>query len=196
MSSRVLVILAHPAEDSLCHALAASYVAGAQQSGAEVRRLDLGRMSFDPMLRQGYRETQHMEPDLVVAQQELLWAQHLVFVYPTWWGTMPALLKGFLDRVLLPGFAFRYRRDSVWWDRLLAGRSAQLITTMDTPPWYYRWFYRQPGHEQMRRTVLEFCGIRPVRVKSFGPVRSATPGQRARWLEWARRQGWRKVPRT
>ncbi|HEY0917281.1 MAG TPA: NAD(P)H-dependent oxidoreductase [Solimonas sp.] len=196
MSSRVLVILAHPAEDSLCHALAASYADGARQSGAEVRRLDLGGLSFDPILRQGYREAQPLEPDLAAAQQELLWAQHLVFVYPIWWGAMPALLKGFLDRVLLPGFAFRYRRDSVWWDRLLAGRSAQLITTMDTPPWYYRWLYRQPGHEQMRRTVLEFCGIHPVRVKSFGPVRSAKPEQRARWLEWARRQGGRQASRA
>ncbi|MDM4771028.1 NAD(P)H-dependent oxidoreductase [Solimonas sp. SE-A11] len=194
MSSRVLVILAHPAEDSLCHALAARYAAGARQVGAEVRHLDLGRMAFDPVLRQGYREPQALEPDLARAQQELLWAQHLVFVYPIWWGAMPALLKGFLDRVLLPGFAFRYRRDSVWWDRLLAGRSAQLITTMDTPPWYYRWFYRQPGHEQMRRTVLEFCGVRPVRVRSFGPVRSATAEQRERWLDSAEGQG-RRLPR-
>ena len=102
---------------------------------------------------------------------------------------MPALLKGFLDRLLLPGFAFRYRRDSAWWDRLLAGRSARVITTMDTPPWYYRWLYRDPGIAQLRRTVLQFCGIAPVRVTRLGPVRSSSPARRQRWLQAIARLG-------
>lgn len=98
---------------------------------------------------------------------------------------MPALLKGFFDRVLLPGYAFRYRRDSVWWDRLLAGRSARVITTLDTPPWYYRWIYRDPGVAQIRATILQFCGIRPVRVSRLGAVRSSTAAQRSKWLALA-----------
>jgi len=124
---------------------------------------------------------------LAAARDDILWAEHLVFVYPPWWGGLPALLKGFIDRVFLPGFAFRYRKDSPWWDRLLAGRSARLLVTMDTPPWYYRWVYRMPGHNQMKRTVLEFCGIRPVRIDGFGPVKGSTPGRRAQWIEVARR---------
>jgi len=85
-------------------------------------------------------------------------------------GRLPALLKGFLDRIFLPGFAFKYRPNSALWDRLLTGRSAELLVTMDSPPWYYRWVQRQPGHRQMKQTILEFSGIRPVRVHSFGPV--------------------------
>ena len=86
----------------------------------------------------GYAQIQPLEPDLLDAQASITWAQHLVWVYPIWWGGLPALLKGFLDRIFLPGFAFKYRPNSALWDRLLTGRSAELLVTMDSPPWYYR----------------------------------------------------------
>lgn len=179
---QILVILGHPDRNSFCGALADTYTASAQAAGAEVRRLDLGELEFDPVLRHGYRQIQDLEPDLLKAQQDILWATHLVFIYPNWWGTMPALMKGFFDRTLLPGFAFKYHQDDPFWDRLLAGRSAHLIVTMDTPTWYYRWFFKMPGHQQMKRTILEFCGIKPVRITEIAPVRKSTPGQRSRWL--------------
>jgi putative NADPH-quinone reductase len=102
---------------------------------------------------------------------------------------MPALLKGFVDRVFLPGFAFKYRTGSALWDKLLKGRSAQLLVTMDSPPWYYRWVARQPGHRAMKKTILEFCGVGPVAVKSFGGVRASTPEKRTAWLDEACRLG-------
>jgi putative NADPH-quinone reductase len=179
---KILVIMAHPGSNSLTQALAEEYQRGAIKSGAEARYLSLSELDFDPVLKEGYRGKQPMEPDLTKAQKDILWAQHLVFVYPIWWGAMPALLKGFIDRIFLPGFAFKYRKDSVWWDKLLAGRSARLITLMDTPPWYFRWVYRMPGHNQMKRTILEFCGVKPVRISSFGPVRGADEKQRENWL--------------
>ena len=182
MTTRILLLLAHPAPSSLCHALAESYRKGAEAAGHEVRFLSLGELAFDPILHDGYNTIQPLEPDLVAAQEAITWAQHLVFVYPNWWGTMPALLKGFFDRVFLPGFAFRYRDDSPFWDRLLTGRSAHLLVTMDTPPWYYRWVFRMPGHNQMKRAILEFSGIKPVKITSFGPVRHATPERREKWL--------------
>jgi putative NADPH-quinone reductase len=103
----------------------------------------------------------------------------------------PALLKGLIDRTFLPGVAFKFQPGKLMADPLLLGRSAHLLVTMDTPPWYYRWVYRQPGHQQMKRTILEFCGIRPVTVSSFGPVKSATARQRAAWLAQAHRSGTR-----
>jgi len=189
VAQRILVMLGHPSADSLSAALAQSYKEGAQAAGAQVRLLDLGALAFDPILRAGYRGEQALEPDLQAAQAQIRWAEHLVWVYPTWWGAMPALLKGFIDRVFLPGFAFKYRQGSSLWDRLLAGRSAQLLVTMDSPPWYYRWVQHMPGHHQMKKTILEFSGIRPVRVQSFGPVRTADAARRQRWLERARRLG-------
>ena len=149
----------------------------------------MGDLSLDPVLPKGYARIQELEPDLLAAQAAVTWAQHIVFVYPTWWGGMPALLKGFIDRVFLPGFAFRYREDSPFWDRLLTGRSAHLLVTMDTPPWYYRLVYRMPGHNQMKRTILEFSGIKPVAVSSFGPVKGSSQQQREKWLGKAREYG-------
>lgn len=183
MSKRILVILGHPNTDSFCAAIADSYSEGAQAAGHEVRRIAVGDLAFDPVLRLGYAGSQPLEPDLAAAQAAIAWAQHLVFVYPVWWGAMPALLKGFIDRVFLPGFAFKYRSGSPLWDRLLAGRSAHLFVTMDSPPWYYRWIYRMPGHQQMKRTILEFSGVKPVRISSFGPIRGSSGRQRERWLE-------------
>lgn len=184
---RILVILGHPQTDSFCGALAQAYSEAAQIAGAEVRRINLGELQFDPILWNGYREVQPLEPDLVKAQEDILWAEHLVLVYPNWWGGLPALLKGFCDRVLLPGFAFKYHQQDPFWDRLLQGRSAQLMVTMDTPPWYYRWGFKQPGHEQMRRTILEFCGVKPVKILSIGTVRGSSDAQRQQWLEKVRR---------
>lgn len=183
MSRRILIILGQPSSNSLCAALARTYADAARQSGAEVRLLELGKMAFDPVLHHGYAQIQPLEPDLLDAQASITWAQHLVWVYPIWWGGLPALLKGFLDRIFLPGFAFKYRPNSALWDRLLTGRSAELLVTMDSPPWYYRWVQRQPGHRQMKQTILEFSGIRPVRVHSFGPVIKSSEATRAEWLQ-------------
>lgn len=192
MSKRMLVILGHADGDSYCAAMAQAYADAARAAGNEVRLLRLGELQFDPVLRHGYRVIQPLEPDLQAAQQAITWAEHLVWVYPIWWGALPALLKGFIDRTFLPGFAFKYRRpDSPWWDKLLAGRSARLLVALDTPSWYFRWIYRMPGHQQMRRTILGFCGISPVRISSFGPIRGSSPAQREKWLRRAARLGQR-----
>ena len=189
MSKRILVILGHPNSDSFCGALANSYIEGAKAAGNEVQLISLGNLPFDPVLHNGYTRIQDLEPGLVAAQAAITWAQHIVFVYPIWWGAMPALLKGFIDRTFLPGFAFKYREGSPLWDRLLSGRSAHLIVTMDTPPWYFRWVYRMPGHNQMKRTILEFSGIKPVTVSSFGPIKDSSQQKREKWLAQANAYG-------
>lgn len=189
MHKKTLLVLGHPSPDSFCAALADAYLVAARQAGRDVRQLRLGDLQFDPVLRQGYASIQPLEPDLVAAQEALSWAEHLVFVYPIWWGAMPALMKGFIDRIFLPGYAFKYRPNSVLWDKLLSGRTAHLLVTMDSPPWYFRWINGMPGHKQMKKTILEFSGIKPVRISSFGPVQGASAGQRGRWLDQARGYG-------
>ncbi|MGY3084359.1 NAD(P)H dehydrogenase (quinone) [Pseudomonas fragi] len=185
MSKRVLVILGHPGTHSFCSALADSYVAAAKDASHDVRVMRLGDLRFDPVLREGYQQVQALEPDLLQAQANILWAEHLVLVYPIWWGGIPALLKGFFDRILLPGFAFQYREGKAFPAKLLKGRSAHLLVTMDTPPWYYQWVYRMPGLHQVRKTTLAFCGIKPTATLTFGPILNATPGQREAWLQAA-----------
>ena len=187
MSKRVLVIVGHPSTDSFCAALADSYVETAIGAGQDVRVLYLGDLCFDPVLHEGYNRIQPLEPDLLKAQVDITWAEHLVLVFPVWWGGVPALLKGFLDRILLPGFAFSYRKGKAFPEKLLLGRSAYLLVTMDTPPWYYKWVYRMPALHQMRKTTLAFCGIKPVATLTFGPILDSTAKQRDNWLEQARK---------
>lgn len=182
----VLIILGHPRVESLCGALARAYGDGARTAAAEVRQLNLSEVAFDPHVRTQSPNQQMLEPGLREARDLIVWAEHLVFVYPTWWGTLPALLKGFLDRVFTPGFAFRTCDGGTGYQGLLGGRSAQLITTMDTPPLIHRLVYRQPGRNAMARATLGFCGIHPVRSLVFGPVRGSSREQRRRWLERAR----------
>ncbi len=93
---RVLIINGHPSKESFCYALSQAYKQGALSAGAEVREINVGDLKFSPNLAHGYRRITELEEDLIKAQDSIKWAEHLVFVYPTWWGTMPALLKGFL----------------------------------------------------------------------------------------------------
>jgi len=189
---RILVILGTPKSGSLCHALSDAYAQGARSEGHVVRLLKLGELEFDPVLRDGYDQSQNLEPDLLEAQRQIHWAEHLVFVYPVWWGGFPALLKGFFDRAFLPGFAFKYRSGrSQLWDKLLSGRTADLLVTLDTPRWYFRWIYGAPAHRQMVRTTLGFCGVKTRRLSEFAPVRPSSEEQRQSWLRRAELLGTR-----
>ena len=182
-SVRVLVIDGHPRTGSFGSALAGIIHRAAASRTQECRLMRLRDLHFDP-----HAHGHTLDPALCEAQHDIVWAEVVVIVYPTWWGTTPALLKGFLDRVLHPGFAFVERSDGGW-KGLLGGRAALLVTTMDTPRWIYRWLLRAPGHRAMRDATLGFCGIEPVRILSFGPVRSSTPAQRRRWLARVAREG-------
>lgn len=179
---RILIINGHPDKQSLCNELALRYKKGADAAGAECKLVNLADLKFNPSLSNGYRERTTQEPDLIEMQQEILNADHLVLVYPNWWGTYPALLKGFLDRILLPGFAFSYRENSPMMNKLLKGKSARLIVTMDSPRWYYSLFLKSPGHNSMKKGVLEFCGIKPVKISSFGPVITSDENTRKKWI--------------
>jgi putative NADPH-quinone reductase len=185
----ILVINGNPKPASLSQALAERYAQGAEQAGHRVQIIQLRELKFLLSLDQGYQGQQALEPDLQGLQQALLAAEHVVWAYPVWWGSVPALLKGALDRVLLPGFAFRYHPGKAIPEKLLKGRTARLLVCMDTPPWYFRWFQGAPAHRMMRKTVLEFCGIKPVRISEFGPVLQSSQAQRETWLDRAARLG-------
>lgn len=178
----ILIINGHPNRNSLCNEFAIAYKRGAEKSSANCTLINLMDLNFDPILRYGYKQRTELEPDLLNVQKEILNADHLIFVYPTWWGTYPALLKGFIDRVFLPEFAFKYRNNSLLWDKLLRGKSARLIVTMDAPKWYYSLINRSPGHNSMKKGILEFCGIKPVKITAFGPIKSSNDSKRKKWI--------------
>ena len=185
----ILIINGHPDKESFCFALAESYKMGAHKSNATVKLVHLIDLKFNPILTFGYRKITDLEPDLVQMQQDILWANHLVFVYPNWWATFPALLKGFIDRVFVPEFAFKYHKDNPFWDKLLIGKTARIIVTMNTPKWYYWLINRSPGNNAMKIGVLEFCGIKPVKITSFSPIKSSDETQRKKWLNEIQKLG-------
>jgi len=189
MAKRILVVYGHPLRDSFNSALGASYVEGAKEAGAEVREVFVHELTFDPVLHQAYRAIQKLEPDLLQVQADILWAEHLVFVFPVWWGAPPAKFKGVIDRTFHPTWAFKFTGTDVFPKRLLSGRSARLIATMDTPPWYFQFFIGNPGIRMMKDSVLKFCGVSPVRSTSIGSVRFSTPEKREKWVQQVRQLG-------
>lgn len=179
---KILIINGHPDKESFCFALAMSYKKGVDINEANCKLVHLIDVEFNPILKNGYRKIMELEPDLVQLQKDILWANHLVFVYPNWWATMPALLKGFIDRVFVPGYAFKYKENSPLWDKLLKGKTARLIVTMDTPKWYYWLINKSAGHNAMKIGVLEFCGIKPVNITCCTPIKTSDDAKRKKWL--------------
>lgn len=180
---KILIINGHPNADSYCQALAETYAKAAIASGHEVQLLHLHSLKFSLNLSGGYQRRTELEEDLLRAQQQITWAQHIVIVHPVWWGSVPALLKGFFDRVLLPGFAFKYREKGVLWDKLLSGKTGHVIYTTDTPVWFYNLFYSAPSVNLVKKRTLQFCGITPVKVTGIGPIRNSTAEFRKKWLD-------------
>ncbi|MEP3208550.1 MAG: NAD(P)H-dependent oxidoreductase [Maribacter sp.] len=186
---KILLINGHPDKESYNYALASSYKKGALASGAEFREINIGELTFNPNLEFGYRKRTELEPDLLNAQESIQWAEHIVWVYPVWWGSVPAIMKGFLDRVLLPGFAFKKREGSVWWDKFITGKTSRIICTMDQPSWYYRWINGRPSHIAMKKLTMNFIGIKKVRITAIGPLRLSKNGFRLKWLKKVEKLG-------
>ncbi len=171
----------HPAEDSLSHGLIDAYERGAKSVGAEIKRMNLADMAFDPNLANGYKERQTLEASLEEWRDTLTWCTHTCWAYPMWWGGMPAKMKGAIDRALLPGFGFAYHENDPFWDRLLKGRSGDAILTADTPSWFDRLTSSSPARKQVKIKVMDFVGIKPVRTHYFAPVRSASHATIEKW---------------
>lgn len=186
---RVLVIDAHPRAGSLVSELARAYAGAARASGATVTALALRDLDFNPDVTCAHPQDQVLEADLENALHQIRLATHLVIAYPIWWGAMPARLKGFFDRVFLPGIAFRERPGHEGYEPLWRDKSADVLVTMDTPPAVFRWWFHEPGITAVVRSTLTFCGISVQRVRRFGPVNRSTADQRQQWLDRARGDG-------
>jgi len=189
MTKRLFIWVAHPKAGSLCAAIADSYQAGAETRGAEVRRMDLHAMAFDPAFEGYGAAAPALEPDLAAWQDNIAWADHIMIVHPYWWGAMPTRAKAVLDRALTPGFAFKYHARGIAWDKLLTGKTADAIITSDTPPLLDTLLYRKPSRRVLKNQVLGFCGIKAKHVIQFGSVKVASAHKIARWFRRAESMG-------
>ena len=193
MGKNILLINGHPDEESFSAALSDAYCTGAKTTYAQIETINVRDLSFNPNLQYGYRKRTALEPDLLKAQELIVWADHLVWIYPVWWGSVPAIMKGFIDRVFLPGFAFKKREGSPWWDKYLTGKTARLICTLDQPGWYYRWVYGRPSHNAMKKLTMQFVGVRSVKATTIGPIRLSKDQFRTQWLHKVQKLGERQA---
>jgi len=182
MKNNILIINGHPNKESFNSALVNAYQEGAIKSGTPVDVITIAELNFNPNLQYAYTRRMELEPDLLSSLQKIKKADHLVWIHPVWWGGLPAIMKGFIDRLFLPGIAFKYRENSLWWDKLLAGKTGRIITTLDQPGWYYRIFYGNPSVNQLKKSTLEFCGIKPVGVTYVGIIKTSEARQREQWI--------------
>ena len=190
MVKRIVIIQGHPdiAKIHLCHALANAYADGAKAAGHAIHRIEVADLQF-PMLRLQYEFENGPVPSAVVpAQQAIAAADHLLIIFPLWLGAMPGLLKGFFEQVFRPRFAFQTSSRGFPQKRL-KGKSARIVITMGMPAVIYRWYFGAHGLKNLKRNILGFCGIGPVRENLFGMVQGVSDEARNRWIERMRSLG-------
>jgi putative NADPH-quinone reductase len=189
MKKKIVIINGHPNKDSFNFGLADAYKKGALYSNSEVKEIVISKLKFNPNLESGFQKRTELEPDLREAWEKIKWADHLVWIHPVWWGGVPAIMKGFVDRLFLPGLAFKYRDNSIFWDKLLKGKTGHIITTLDQPSWFYRVVNGRPSVNQLKKTTLQFCGVKPVKVSYFGIVKNSDENLRLKWINKAEKLG-------
>jgi putative NADPH-quinone reductase len=189
----ILITNGHSSKTSFTGAIAEAYAEGVRTAGGQVELLHLADLKFDPLLHEGYHKIMPLEPDLVRAQGLIKSCSKLVICYPQWWGSGPALLKGFIDRTFLPGFAFKYREKSAFWDKLLTGRSAEIWLLSDSPRFWFVLKYWNSPITWLKTATLDFCGFKPVKVNVIDRVRFLSEDQRKEVLVRARNAGKRAV---
>ncbi len=180
---KIYILMGHPNTDpTLSSSLADRYEEAAKAAGHEVRRADIGKLQFDPILHKGYRAIQELEPDLKKVQEDITWCDHFVLIYPLWWSSVPALLKGMIDRMWLPAFAFRFiktpdGKSTMGWNKLLKGRTARVIVLLKNFAFLEHFMYGNFTSDIVN-VVLRFSGFK-VKVTEIGNSESLSDGTKA-----------------
>jgi NAD(P)H dehydrogenase (quinone) len=187
--ARIMIVVGHSQRATFCQALGEAYRQGAEGAGHSARLFALSQMQFDPVLREGYRQLQPLEPDLADAYAALAACDHLVLIFPLWCGDMPAILKGFIERILQPDLVARQETENAMNWHIFERKSARIVMTMGMPVSIYRWFYRGHALKLLKRNILHFVGIKPVRHTLYGMIGTSKPEKRERWLDEMRALG-------
>lgn len=174
MGKKVLIINGHPDANSFNHALTESYINGVKQSDGNIQQINIRDIEFNPNLEFGYRKRTELEPKLLNAIELIKSADHLVWVFPIWWYGYPAIMKGFIDRIFLPGIMFEYVKGKPLPKGLLKGKTGRIIITADTPRWYDWLYMKSPAINQLKKGTLQFCGVKPIKVTYIAPIKNAT----------------------
>ncbi|NCN52430.1 flavodoxin family protein [Candidatus Parcubacteria bacterium] len=187
-TKKILILLGNPDTATYTGVIADTYERSAREAGNEVQRFNIGELQFDPILHKGYKEIQALEQDLVTLQEAWKWADHVVIVYPNWWNTMPAILKGLFDRMWLPGFAFNFDKVTKKLIQRLKGKTARVIIVAGTHSPFSTWWKYGDYTNEIQHGILEFSGIK-TKVTAFGPTERVDDVQRAKWCKEVEKLG-------
>ena len=183
----ISVILAHPDLRSFNHAIAQKVCGTLEQSGHKVWFHDLYAEGFHPLLTTGELNPKSQMPaELAGYCEELQRSDGLVIVHPNWWGQPPAVMKGWIDRVLRPGVAYEFQTGDGGEGvpvGLLRAKTAIVFNTSNTPPEREMQEFGDPLDKLLKKCILEFCGVTNVIRETFSVVIVSTPEQRAEWLK-------------
>lgn len=170
MSKRILLIQGHPdpRPERLLYQLLSAYQTAAIAAGHAVRTINIAHLDFPLLRTQEDWEHGQVPETLQGAQEDIKWAEHLVFFFPLWLGDMPALLKGFLEQVARPNFAFTAEGGNPFAHKGLKGRSARVVVSMGMPALVYRWYFRAHSLKSLERNILGFVGIGPINETLIG----------------------------
>jgi len=181
---RFLIIIDHPWEGSFNHCVLDSFISGLENTH-EIDVLDLHKEHFNPVMNVDelavYSQGKYLDPKVEEYQNRLLRTDHLVMIFPVWWMVMPAPLKGWLDKILLPGFAFTEEKEP----KPLLGfiQGATILTTTALPDNDHRKKFNNALDWVLCKGTLEFCGITPVKWLNFGETGIAGREIHTAWLD-------------
>jgi putative NADPH-quinone reductase len=178
--ARIAIVVGHARQETYCEALGEAYKRGAQAAGHDAKLFVTSRMYFDPIMREGYVRVQELEPDLAEAHDAIPAADHLVLIFPLYLGTLPAIFKGFLERILQPDIMEPAKTGK--FVKVLKGKSARIIMTMGMPGFVYRWWFGAHALKMLKRNILGFMGVSPIRSTIFGSIEGVSANKRRQWL--------------
>lgn len=186
---RVVIVFNHPYDGSYCNAILANVTKGLQEGQHEIDLIHLDKDHFNPVMTSGdlkaFRDKKPIDPKVIEYKERLEKADHLIFIFPIWWELMPALTKGFIDKVIFPGVAYDYTnkentRMKPLFDKL---QGVTVITTMNTPKWLYSLLF---GNAIKRALILGTffkMGYKNRTWISFNQVKGVTQEKRIKWLD-------------
>ena len=165
MLKRITILQGHPDPrgQHFGHALADAYATGARVAGHEIKSIEVAKLDF-PLLRSSEEFYQGPTPEgILPAQAAIRWADHLVLFYPLWHGHFPALFHAFLEQTFRPDFAVESRKGQMP-KKLFMGKTACIVVTMGSSAVFYRWYYGAHSLKSLKRNILGFAGISPIRT--------------------------------
>ncbi|WP_155287597.1 NAD(P)H-dependent oxidoreductase [Lacticaseibacillus zhaodongensis] len=192
--TNTVIVTSHPYEGSFCHALMMAAKEGALAAGNTVDVIDLEADHFDPVMHSadliGFLKHKAQDEQAKDYIARVKAADHLILVFPIWWELMPAMMKGFIDKVVFPGETFDYTHGGKGMaSKLDKLQSTTIMTTMNTPKSLYRWVFGNAIQRALVRGTFRKMGLKNIRWMSCNMVKGSSDQRRAGWLDEAKRVG-------